>query len=373
MPYTTSHPKPIEASLPETKFSTRTSDCWTNFFTISRPSGFLKLTVIDRLFLLTARKYVDSGGRWNVPLGAFSTRGAEGGLHDPALLNIRKVLWAYPRSFLRGIYPHAMKRNTQRVSSPRETSSTLITSAPRSARSYVQGCHKYVGMFSDRFWERTMVAVGPASTLVRSRTLMPWRGGGIPSGPWFIWWELFDRMHLIDTITGRVHGRIKSDIRMMWLTKSETGKVLSAPTVILPLNPATTTTPWSDITNSLNLSSLHAVKAAQVVAFGTMGTTRLPFHSPFASSPSDARSPTFAQWPVCKRNECVLCRGDVSLLEAGPEFRACVLECIFFGSRQRDAQREGFHTTTKPFASASWWGTRSSFERRRRTRRSFEG
>jgi hypothetical protein len=50
---------------------------------ISRPFGFLKFTVIERLFLFTARKYADSGGRWDVAFGAFSDNGAAGGLQDP--------------------------------------------------------------------------------------------------------------------------------------------------------------------------------------------------------------------------------------------------------------------------------------------------
>lgn len=51
---------------------------------------------------------------------------------------------------------------TVRVSSPFVTSSTLITSAPRSAKS--------------------IVAVGPASTRVKSKILRPSSGGGMP-GP----------------------------------------------------------------------------------------------------------------------------------------------------------------------------------------------
>src|SRR6266568_4140924 len=50
-----------------------------------------------------------------------------------------------------------------RVSSPLETSSTLMTSAPRSANN--------------------IVAVGPARTRVKSKILIPWSGGGIP-GPY---------------------------------------------------------------------------------------------------------------------------------------------------------------------------------------------
>ena len=102
-----------------------------SFFIISRPSGVLKFTVIDRLFLLTARKYADSGGRWDASDGALSIRGAEGGFHNPELSKVRKV--------------HCVERNTQRVSSPRETSSTLITSAPRSARSYQDGMNMLEG------------------------------------------------------------------------------------------------------------------------------------------------------------------------------------------------------------------------------------
>jgi hypothetical protein len=47
------------------------------------PSGFFKLTVIDRLFRLIARKYADSGGRWLDESGASFERGAEGGFHVP--------------------------------------------------------------------------------------------------------------------------------------------------------------------------------------------------------------------------------------------------------------------------------------------------
>ena len=43
----------------------------------------MKFTVIERLFLFTARKYADSGGRWDVAFGAFSDNGAAGGLQDP--------------------------------------------------------------------------------------------------------------------------------------------------------------------------------------------------------------------------------------------------------------------------------------------------
>jgi len=38
---------------------------------------------MERLFLFTARKYADSGGRCDEAFGAFSERGAAGGLHDP--------------------------------------------------------------------------------------------------------------------------------------------------------------------------------------------------------------------------------------------------------------------------------------------------
>ena len=58
-----SQPSPISASFPDTKFSTSTSDRWTSLCMIARPSGSLKFTVMDRLFLLTARNYADSGGR----------------------------------------------------------------------------------------------------------------------------------------------------------------------------------------------------------------------------------------------------------------------------------------------------------------------
>ena len=38
---------------------------------------------MERLFLFTARKYADSGGRCDEAFGAFSERGAAGGLHNP--------------------------------------------------------------------------------------------------------------------------------------------------------------------------------------------------------------------------------------------------------------------------------------------------
>src|ERR1700742_4503819 len=38
---------------------------------------------MERLFLFTARKYADSAGRCDEAFGAFSDKGAAGGLHDP--------------------------------------------------------------------------------------------------------------------------------------------------------------------------------------------------------------------------------------------------------------------------------------------------
>jgi len=73
----------MEASFPETKFSTRMSDDVTSLRTISSPSSVLKLTVIERLLRLIDRKYADSGGKWDDALGASLDRGAEGGFHEP--------------------------------------------------------------------------------------------------------------------------------------------------------------------------------------------------------------------------------------------------------------------------------------------------
>lgn len=80
------HPKPSEANLPGIKFSTSTSDFTTSCSSIFRPSGFLKSTVMDLLFLLAARKYADSGGKWEVSAGASGESGAAGGNHDPGAL-----------------------------------------------------------------------------------------------------------------------------------------------------------------------------------------------------------------------------------------------------------------------------------------------
>ena len=76
----------MESNFPGKKFSTNTSAFATSWWMISRPFGFLKFTVIERLFLFTARKYADSGGRWDVAFGAFSDNGAAGGLQDPISL-----------------------------------------------------------------------------------------------------------------------------------------------------------------------------------------------------------------------------------------------------------------------------------------------
>ncbi len=73
----------MESNFPGKKFSTNTSAFATSRWTISKPFGFLKFTVIERLFLFTARKYADSEGRWDDTFGAFSDNGAPGGLHDP--------------------------------------------------------------------------------------------------------------------------------------------------------------------------------------------------------------------------------------------------------------------------------------------------
>jgi hypothetical protein len=73
----------MESNFPGIKFSTNTSDFATSRRRISSPFGFLKFTVMERLFLFTARKYADSGGRCDEALGAFSDRGAAGGLQVP--------------------------------------------------------------------------------------------------------------------------------------------------------------------------------------------------------------------------------------------------------------------------------------------------
>ena len=59
-----------------------------SLWTISGPSGFLRLTVIERLLRLAVRKYADSGGRSGE--GASSNRGAAGGCHAPVELNYRQ-------------------------------------------------------------------------------------------------------------------------------------------------------------------------------------------------------------------------------------------------------------------------------------------
>ena len=46
----------IVANLPGIKFSTRTSDRCINLWIMERPLGSLKFTVIERLFLFTAKK-----------------------------------------------------------------------------------------------------------------------------------------------------------------------------------------------------------------------------------------------------------------------------------------------------------------------------
>ena len=78
-----SHPRPAVASFPETKFSMKISDRLINRCRISSPAEVLKSTVIERLLRFTDRKYADSGGKWEVSVGALSIRGAAGGLQDP--------------------------------------------------------------------------------------------------------------------------------------------------------------------------------------------------------------------------------------------------------------------------------------------------
>lgn len=73
----------MESSFPGRKFSTSTSAFATSLCSISRPFGFLKFTVMERLFLFTARKYAVSGGRWADAFGKSSDKGATGGAHDP--------------------------------------------------------------------------------------------------------------------------------------------------------------------------------------------------------------------------------------------------------------------------------------------------
>jgi hypothetical protein len=76
----------MESNFPGKKFSTNTSAFATSLWRISKPLCFLKFTVMERLFLFTARKYADSGGRCDEAFGAFSDMGAAGGLHDPVCL-----------------------------------------------------------------------------------------------------------------------------------------------------------------------------------------------------------------------------------------------------------------------------------------------
>lgn len=144
-----SHPRPDEASFPEIKFSIKISDRSISRCNISSPAGDLKSTVMDRLLRFADRKYADSGGKWEASVGAQSSNGAAGGFQDP---EGRCCEWG---AMWNG-------RKTELVSSPRVISSTLITSAPRSASN--------------------IVAVGPASTRVRSMTLRPRKGGSMLSG-----------------------------------------------------------------------------------------------------------------------------------------------------------------------------------------------
>ena len=80
-----SHPRPNVASFPETKFSMKISDRLTSRYNISSPARDLKSTVMDRLFRFIARKYADSGGRWEASAGALSSNGAAGGIQDPEM------------------------------------------------------------------------------------------------------------------------------------------------------------------------------------------------------------------------------------------------------------------------------------------------
>ena len=47
---------------------------------------------MDRLFLLTARKYADSGGRCEASSGAVGERGAAGGYQDPHVREHRSAI-----------------------------------------------------------------------------------------------------------------------------------------------------------------------------------------------------------------------------------------------------------------------------------------
>lgn len=151
-----SHPRPSVASFPEMKFSTKISDSLINLCNISSPAGDLKSTVMDRLLRFIDRKYADSGGKWEASMGALSSNGAAGGFQDP-------------ERHCHKLRAERSREKAELVSSPRVISSTLITSAPRSASS--------------------IVAVGPASTRVRSTTLRPRKGGSMTSrGGAGAWW-----------------------------------------------------------------------------------------------------------------------------------------------------------------------------------------
>jgi hypothetical protein len=62
---------------------------------------------MERLFLFTARKYADSGGRCDEAFGAFSDRGAAGGLHDPIeriSYTEKNMMRFYPTSIVTVLY-----------------------------------------------------------------------------------------------------------------------------------------------------------------------------------------------------------------------------------------------------------------------------
>ncbi len=101
--------KPMRSSAPGAKFSTSTSQCLTSVSSTALPLGFLVSSVIERLLWLSIVKY------------RLSTSG--------------------------------MSRNWPRVTSPSPAFSTLITSAPIHASSWVQ--------------------VGPDCTWVKSRMRTP--------------------------------------------------------------------------------------------------------------------------------------------------------------------------------------------------------
>ena len=107
-----SHEKPMRSSAPGAKFSTSTSDSLISFSSTSLPSGVLVSSVSDFLLLLSIVKY------------SASTPG--------------------------------MSRSWERVTSPEPGRSTLTTSAPNQASSWVQA--------------------GPACTWVKSMILMPLSG-----------------------------------------------------------------------------------------------------------------------------------------------------------------------------------------------------